>query len=125
MKAEIGPLELDVPSGVTFFDFEHGVPIYHAQADDFEEERGDAGDVVRWRAKTRCGETTYGEVTDDRGAVHVQGPRGTTIPARLALKIGRPCATCWPILRSHPSLFPRRRPALEPTRRPLQEAIDL
>lgn len=114
MKAEIGPLELDLPAQVTFFDFEHGVPVYHAPAVDFETHKNDQGETTYWRVKTRCGETTYGETTTDRG-VDTEGPRGTTLPARHALKIGRPCATCWPALRGRPSLFPTRRPGLEPT----------
>jgi hypothetical protein len=123
MKADIGPLEIDLPAQVTFFDFDHGTPIYHAPAEDFETEKDDQGETIRWRVKTRCGETTYGEVTDHEGAVHVQGPRGTTLPARFAIKIGRPCASCWPILRSRPSLFGRRRPGLEQTPRPAQEPL--
>lgn len=99
-----GSVEVDLGYDVVILNFDHGPPVFHAPADEFDIERDEEGDVVYWRTKTRCGETLYSEANERESE-----RRGTSLPARYAVKFGRPCATCWPRLRAQPSLFQRTR----------------
>ena len=91
MRIRVAGISLDLDGSAWFANFVRAVPVYHA----WSPPRGSG--VV---AKTRCGLALWNA---DENRLTMTG-----LPPRLAIKIGRPCATCWPELRAQPSLFTRR-----------------
>lgn len=82
MKFQAGGADLELRGSAWFLNFQ-GTPIFHA-----------------WESagRTRCGRMVFRDLREV----------GTPIPPRLAVKIGRPCCVCWPVLLNRPSLFSRR-----------------
>lgn len=91
MRVSVAGISIDVPRVAFIFDLWRATPVFH-----------------RWGKP-------------DHTACGIDLDPATAIPPRLAAKIGRPCATCWPELRAQPSLFTRRsRPGAT---RPRQEEL--
>lgn len=110
MIVTYGSTAISLPPAVVLFDLDEAVPVFHAGADDWRLERDDEGETIAWSIATRCGRVTYGERGDE-----VETPAtGFAIPARHAIRFGRPCRRCWPILLKHPSLFDRPRRSSDP-----------
>lgn len=90
MKLHVAGIELDLPDVVWIFDEWATTPVFHRA--DFTGELG--------RLVTACGIPT----TDRPGGYR----SADGLPPKHATKFARPCAHCWPQLRSQPSLFTRR-----------------
>lgn len=105
--ARYGGFEIELGGIVWIFDIWAARPVFHRA--DFTGELG-----AMW-LKTGCGEPVESE--------RRRGTAGTAValPPKHAVRIGRPCATCWPQLRAQPSLFTRPRSTRDTTtQEPLQ-----
>lgn len=110
MKHDYGASTIEIPATVAILDGDAAQPIYHRS-----EPAGREG--CSWFARrTSCGRIIFAQQDDLEPEHH-----GFEIPARHAVRFGRPCLTCWPELRRQQSLFARPHRAT----RAEQEALEV
>ena len=98
MKHEYAGTTIELGAYVAIFDGDAAVPIFHAS-------REPAQEGCSWFIRrARCGVAIFAQRDDEPYERHA-----IEIPARHAVRFGRPCLTCWPELRRQRSLFERPR----------------